>query len=236
MDHRDRRLGEDGGENGGLLERASRLDGRTSGRSVMMFTSPLLPLVSTLSVSPTHFTDGEEDSLEKGRRLVECLLESLVELVVELAIILGHVVTDALEENSTEKDGRLFGLEVGNKDLGRRVGRMRGPVGRRGDGEEARPLGKRGEKLERLRERPRTVSREKLPNSEGRARARESQLMLPARLTGVMGDQERLTSCTQRRPFQADPLPDLTHLLPARIAHLSDLQPLRRLRLQAWRE
>ena len=108
----------------------------------------------------THVAEGEEDTLEEGCRLVEGLLECLVQLVVELAPVLAHVVSHTLEQDTTEEDGRLLGLEVGDKDLGGGKGGVRGPVGGGGEGEQTSPLGEGGEELERFGKRSGTVARE----------------------------------------------------------------------------
>ena len=113
----------------------------------------------------THVAEGEEDTLEEGCGLVERLLEGLVQLVVELASVLAHVVTHTLEQDTTQENGRLFRLEVGDKDLGGGKGGVRGPVGRGGEREQTGPLGKGGKELEGLGKGSGTVAGEKLSDS-----------------------------------------------------------------------
>jgi hypothetical protein len=116
---------------------------------------------------PTDLDQREQHTLEERRRLIQRLLQRLIQLVVELPSILRHVVPHSLQQDALQEDGRLSGLEVGDKDLGGCEGGVRGPRGWGGEGEETGPLGEGWEKLEGFGEGTGSVTRKEVANPEG---------------------------------------------------------------------
>jgi hypothetical protein len=115
---------------------------------------------------PTDLDQREQHTLEERRRLIQRLLQRLIQLVVELPSILRHVVPHSLQQDALQEDGRLSGLEVGDKDLGGCEGGVRGPRGWGGEGEETGPLGEGWEKLEGFGEGTGSVTRKEVANPE----------------------------------------------------------------------
>jgi len=112
--------------------------------------------------------DGEQDSLEKGRRLVERLLQRHVEVVVQLFRLL-EVVPDSWEQNEVEETLGHLGIEVGGKDPGGLEHRLVGPRVRARDEEDLLPVVQGGNDLERLGNGPSPVPRKQPSNTTKKA-------------------------------------------------------------------
>ena len=117
--------------------------------------------------APTHLAQREQDPLEPSGGLVKPLFQRFIKLNIQLAslaalpaLAVHHVIPDLFQQDPFEKDLHLGGFQVGYKDLGARVRRVRGPCGGLGEGEELGPVWQGRENLQRSRERSRLVSRE----------------------------------------------------------------------------
>jgi hypothetical protein len=116
----------------------------------------------------THLTEGEQDSLEPSRRLVQTLLQGFVQLNIQLSTLsslsrftVHHVIPYLFEQDSLKEDLNLSRLQVGDKDFGTCVGSVRCPGGRLSESEKLSPVRKGRKDFEGTRKRSRLVSREK---------------------------------------------------------------------------